>query len=95
MKLIPIFFNVLVLALYCFLAAPAQCASSPGDVVGKVTVGYQGWFACHGDGSPINSWWHWSPNQSQPTSPGNVGINCWPDMRAYKKTYPTAFANLG
>ncbi|MEV5795959.1 hypothetical protein [Streptomyces sp. NPDC052192] len=27
------------------LAAAATAASAPGDVVGKVTVGYQGWFA--------------------------------------------------
>ncbi|MDX3853218.1 xylosidase, partial [Streptomyces sp. AK02-01A] len=39
-------------------AAPAApAASPPGDVVGKITVGYQGWFACIGDGAPINSWW--------------------------------------
>ena len=37
-----------------------MAASLPGDVVGKVTVGYQGWFACVGDGAPINSWWHYS-----------------------------------
>src|ERR1044071_8307732 len=46
---------------------PAVAASPPGDVVGKVSVGYQGWFACTSDGSPINAWWHWSPN-SQPQS---------------------------
>ncbi|MDN5285200.1 MAG: hypothetical protein JWR38_1474, partial [Mucilaginibacter sp.] len=40
-------------------------ASPVGDVVGKVTVGYQGWFAAIGDGSPINIWWHWAPNASQ------------------------------
>ncbi|HEY0175259.1 MAG TPA: hypothetical protein VGC08_02710, partial [Pedobacter sp.] len=34
-------------------------ASPVGDVVGKITVGYQGWFAATGDGSPINAWWHW------------------------------------
>src|ERR1041385_5076065 len=49
----------------------AMAASQAGDVVGKITVGYQGWFACTGDGSPINSWWHWSQNWSQPPSPAN------------------------
>ncbi len=34
--------------------------SPVGDVVGKITVGYQGWFACKGDGSSINAWWHWA-----------------------------------
>ncbi|MBG0857088.1 lectin [Streptomyces spinoverrucosus] len=70
-------------------------ASGPGDVVGKVTVGYQGWFACKGDGAPINAWWHWSPNSAQPPSPSNHGITSWPDVRDYTKTYTTAYANLG
>ncbi|MCA1219457.1 discoidin domain-containing protein [Streptomyces sp. 8L] len=74
-------------------AAPA--ASAPGDVVGKITVGYQGWFACPGDGAPINSWWHWSANGGQPPSPSNTTLTSWPDMRDYQHTYPTAYANLG
>ncbi len=47
--------------------SPASAASPAGDVVGKITVGYQGWFACIGDGAPINGWWHWSQNMSQAT----------------------------
>jgi hypothetical protein len=68
---------------------PALAASGPGDVVGKVTVGYQGWFACAGDGSPFNGWWHQSP------SAAGQGIKCWPDVREYTKTYATQYANLG
>ena len=75
--------------------APSASASSPaGDVVGKITVGYQGWFACIGDGAPINAWWHWSQNQSQPPSPSNNVIKAWPDMQEYSKSYQTAYANL-
>jgi F5/8 type C domain/NedA-like, galactose-binding domain len=75
---------------------PASAASPPGDVVGKVTVGYQGWFACIGDGAPINGWWHWSQNWSQPPSPSNNGtLRAWPDMREYTHGYQTAYANLG
>ncbi|WP_127354802.1 lectin [Actinacidiphila soli] len=77
------------------LAPTAYAASAPGDVVGKITVGYQGWFACIGDGAPINAWWHWSPNSGQAPSPSNNGIKCWPDMREYTKTYQTGFAALG
>jgi chitodextrinase len=74
----------------------AFAASPPGDVVGKITVGYQGWFACVGDGSPINAWWHWSQNWSQPPSPSNNGsLRAWPDMRDYTGRYATAYANLG
>jgi hypothetical protein len=78
------------------LAEQADAASAPGDVVGKITVGYQGWFACIGDGAPINAWWHWSQNNSQPPSPSNNGtLRAWPDMREYPRTYQTAYANLG
>ena len=75
-------------------ATPAAAASPPGDVVGKITVGYQGWFACPGDGAPINGWWHWSQNWGQPPSPGNTAIKAWPDMRDYARGYQTAYANL-
>jgi TAT (twin-arginine translocation) pathway-exported protein len=70
-------------------------ASPVGDVVGKITVGYQGWFACTGDAAPINGWWHWSPDMSHAPSPSNNGIKSWPDMREYATGYQTGFANLG
>jgi len=73
----------------------AATASAPGDVVGKVTVGYQGWFAAIGDGSPINAWWHWANDWSQAPSPTNNGIKAWPDVRDYATTFPTSFSNLG
>ncbi|MGW1213874.1 galactose-binding domain-containing protein [Streptomyces sp. NPDC002499] len=77
------------------LAPSASAASPPGDVVGKITVGYQGWFACIGDGAPINGWWHWTQNWGQPPSPTNTGISCWPDVREYTNTYQTSYAALG
>lgn len=95
MKTITFFSILLATAFFSLATAPAHAQSPPGDVVGKVTVGYQGWFACHGDGSPMNGWWHWSPDQGKPPSPDNIGIHCWPDMRSYGKRYQTAFANLG
>jgi hypothetical protein len=70
-------------------------ASGPGDVVGKVTVGYQGWFACKGDNAPINGWWHYSLDWGTAPSPSNQGIKSWPDMRDYAKSYQTAYQNLG
>src|SRR5882724_5511268 len=72
----------------------ARAASPAGDVVGKITVGYQGWFACIGDGAPINGWWHWSQNMAQAPSPSNTNIKAWPDMREYTATYKSAFANF-
>ncbi|MEV0405052.1 hypothetical protein [Actinoallomurus sp. NPDC050550] len=75
-------------------SAAGAAASGPGDVVGKITVGYQGWFACAGDGAPINGWWHWSQNWGQAPSPTNNAIKAWPDMREYANACPTAYANL-
>src|SRR6266540_1442130 len=75
--------------------ARASSASPVGDVVGKITVGYQGWFACPGDGAPIGGWWHWSRDRFQPPSPGNTTIVSWPDMRDLAHGYTTAYPNLG
>lgn len=68
--------------------------SPPGDVVGKITTGYQGWFAAIGDGSPIDRFWHWSHIWEQLPSPTNTAIYSWPDVREYTKTYKTDYANL-
>jgi hypothetical protein len=76
-------------------AAPAAAASPVGDVVGKISVGYQGWFACPGDGAPIGGWWHWSRDRFQPPSPSNTTIVSWPDMRDLAHGYTTAYPNLG
>lgn len=75
--------------------ASAAEASPPGDVVGKVTAGYQGWFACRGDGAPIDRWWHWAAQAEQPPSPSNSAIKSWPDVREYATTYGTDFPSLG
>jgi hypothetical protein len=48
--------------------------SSSNDVVGKVTVGYQGWFSCSGDGSPKNNF-------------GHMNLEMWPDARDYATTF--------
>ncbi|MEV4350000.1 glycoside hydrolase family 71/99-like protein [Actinoplanes sp. NPDC049596] len=77
------------------VAAPAAGASPAGDVVGKITVGYQGWFACPGDGAPIGGWWHYGADRSQPPSPSNTTLASWPDMRDFTKGYTTAYARLG
>jgi len=69
--------------------------SANGDVVGKITTGYQGWFAAKGDGSPINAWWHWTGDWN--ISPRNTdsALKAWPDMREYTSTFQTAYTNLG
>jgi hypothetical protein len=54
--------------------ASAALTPAPGDVVGKVTVGYQGWFSAAGDASPVNAW-------------GHQNLEMWPDTREYTNTY--------
>ena len=56
--------------------------SAVGDVVGKVTVGYQGWFIAPGDGTLVNQFWH-------------TNMEMWPDMREYTVSYVTPLGNLG
>ncbi|MFE2752504.1 discoidin domain-containing protein [Actinosynnema sp. NPDC059335] len=82
-------------ALATTTSSPAAAASPPGDVVGKITVGYQGWFAARGDNSPINGWWHWSHDWGRPPSPANHALMAWPDMTDYPNQYATAFGALG
>jgi len=48
------------------------------SLTGKHLVGYQGWFTCPGDGSQIDDWLHWSPNQ--PPDPQNVSFDAWPEV---------------
>jgi hypothetical protein len=72
-------------------------ASPVGDVVGKITVGYQGWHACAGDGQPggNNWWWHWANNWGALPSNSNKGIKAWPYVVDYATTYQTGYSNLG
>jgi hypothetical protein len=67
----------------------------PGDVVGKISVGYQGWFATLEDDSPMNAWWHWSQDWSQRPSIAQNTIRAWPDTREYAQLYATQYPNLG
>ncbi len=60
-------------------------------MTGKVLCGYQGWFACKGDGSG-RGWIHyeWSDDDFEP---GRCSIDLWPDVSELDKDekYPTAF----
>jgi fibronectin type 3 domain-containing protein len=72
-----------------------KAASPPGDVVGKVTVGYQGWFSCAGDGAPIGGWWHYSGGAYPTPVTLSNSIHCWPDVRQFNNVYQTGFTNFG
>ncbi|MCU0858128.1 MAG: PASTA domain-containing protein [Pontiellaceae bacterium] len=89
--------SICILAGTLLVSNSLRAATSPvGDVVGKVTVGYQGWFSCVGDGSPRgNRWNHWAVDSSVSPRPGNSHFDLYPDVREYTTTYQTGYANLG
>ncbi|MEZ4219328.1 MAG: glycoside hydrolase family 71/99-like protein [Polyangiaceae bacterium] len=55
-------------------AAPVDASS----LTNKLLYGYQGWFACKGDGAPPNRWVHWFKNDA-PTA-ANLTFEMWPDL---------------
>ena len=44
----------------------------------KLLMGYQGWFACPGDGSAPNRWGHWFRNNNPVAQ--NAAVDFWPDI---------------
>jgi hypothetical protein len=42
-------------------------------------AGYQGWFACPGDGAMGVGWGHWFRSGSNPQDPNSLAIDLWPD----------------
>ena len=42
-------------------------------------MGYQGWFACPGDGSPVDGWVHWFQAETPRPNANNVTVDMWPD----------------
>ncbi len=49
----------------------------PNTLTGKLLMGYQGWFACPGDGSAYNRWVHWFSNNTPDAD--NAHFDFWPD----------------
>ena len=75
------------------LALGKAAVSPPGDVVGKVVVGYQGWYSIPGDGGGGDIWWHWTGSNHAPSLTEHV--KSWPDVREYSTLFATALPNLG
>jgi hypothetical protein len=84
--------RTLTIVLIVSLAATAWAQSPVGDVVGKLVVGYQGWFSAPNDQSPMNHWVHWS---GQTPAAGHVTFEVYPDVREYTHTYQTNLGALG
>jgi len=45
----------------------------------KLLFGYQGWFACPGDGSPLGAWEHWF-RRGAPANADTLRVDMWPDV---------------
>jgi len=65
-----------------------------GDIVGKLTTGYQGWFSAKGDPSPIGGWVHWARGGQAPNTGGNVTFDLYPDVSEYENLYETELPPL-
>jgi len=73
-------------------AAPVVDAST---LSGKHVFGYQGWFACPGDGSEPDRWVHWF--NGAPADPDHATFDLWPDVSELDadELFPTAMTLPG
>ena len=52
----------------------------PSTMTGKLMMGYQGWFACPGDGSNIyNGYYHWIKDGYPSLNSESFRVDMWPD----------------
>src|SRR5436189_4262596 len=59
-------------------AGPIVRGVDTSTLSNKVMCGYQGWFACEGDGAE-RGWVHWTRRRG-PLAPGNAKVDLWPDV---------------
>lgn len=62
------------------IGAAVQTAAGvdAATVDGKLMFGYQGWFGCPGDGSPLGAWEHWFRRGIAGAS--TLRVDMWPDV---------------
>ncbi|SFO97677.1 Por secretion system C-terminal sorting domain-containing protein [Chitinophaga sp. YR627] len=91
---------VFTLLLTITLHSNAQVAPAAQSVTGKLMCGYQAWFNCYGDGSPIERWSHWSGGRyrsdTPKPAPGRITFEAYPDVTEYPAAnlFQTALGNL-
>ena len=58
----------------------------------KLLFGYQGWFGCPDDGSPLGAWEHWF-RRGAPAGAATLSVDMWPDVSelAPDERCPTPF----
>ncbi len=57
---------------------PSAAEVNAGTMTHKLLMGYQGWFACPGDGSEPDRWVHWFRGNNPVAT--NVTVDFWPDI---------------
>jgi hypothetical protein len=94
--------HALLACIFCICTlASAQTVPKASSITGKTICGYQGWFNCYGDGSPVARWFHWSNGQYQSDNgkpaPGQLKFEMYPDIQEYEAAslFQTGFATMG
>lgn len=62
--------------------AQAETRAAPVDPTTldrKLLFGYQGWFGCPGDGSPLGAWEHWF-RRGATAAAASLRVDMWPDV---------------
>ena len=92
---------IILFALSNPLKLFSQTAPEASTIIGKTICGYQGWFSCYGDGSPVARWFHWSNGQYQSDNgkpaPGQTRFELYPDIEEYNTNslFQTGYAAMG
>jgi hypothetical protein len=74
--------RLLALVVLSTVLHPGRAAEvDASTLTGKLMMGYQGWFAAPGDGSPQNRWVHWFRRQ-EPLAE-NATFDMWPDVSEF------------
>ena len=77
-------FTIVVAAFTFEVTVAGNCSAQTARAVDastmnhKLLMGYQGWFACPGDGSLPNHWVHWF-RKNNPVAT-NATVDLWPDV---------------
>ena len=75
--------NMFLIIVILLLGMVGSALAIDYSLNGKVMCGYQGWFACPGDGAniPGTGWFHWGPTSG--FAPDACNVDMWPDMTEY------------
>ncbi|MGG9971813.1 glycoside hydrolase family 71/99-like protein [Ferruginibacter sp. SUN002] len=93
--------SLLVSFCYVCMSVQSQIAPVAQTIVGKTICGYQGWFSCYGDGSPVARWFHWSNGTYQSNAgapaPGAIKFEAYPAIDEYNagSLFQTNLGNFG